>query len=150
MQTCIAKAAEAGQWRKVRSLQKFLPHFTSAKAMAVKRVTENQGRRTPGVDNETWGSPEKKWQGVVQLGNKRYKPQPLRRIYIPKANGEKRPLGTPTMRDRAMQALHLLALDPVAETTADHHSYGFRRGRSSTDAIEQVRNVLGKVTKSAQ
>ncbi|HBC22767.1 MAG TPA: group II intron reverse transcriptase/maturase [Pseudomonas sp.] len=150
IQTRIAKAAEAGCWRKVRSLQKLLTHSTSAKAMAVKRVTENQGRRTPGIDNETWGTPQKKWQGVMQLGNKPYRPKPLRRIYIPKANGEKRPLGIPTMSDRAMQALHLLALDPVAETTADHHSYGFRRGRSSTDAIEQVRNVLGRVTKSAQ
>lgn len=150
IQTRIAKAAEAGCWRKVRSLQKLLTHSTSAKAMAVKRVTENQGRRTPGIDNETWGTPQKKWQGVLQLGNKPYRPKPLRRIYIPKANGEKRPLGIPTMSDRAMQALHLLALDPVAETTADHHSYGFRRGRSTTDAIEQVRNVLGKFTKSAK
>jgi RNA-directed DNA polymerase len=150
IQTRIAKAAEAGCWRKVRSLQKLLTHSTSAKAMAVKRVTENQGRRTPGIDNETWGTPHKKWQGVLQLGNKPYRPKPLRRIYIPKANGEKRPLGIPTMSDRAMQALHLLALDPVAETTADHHSYGFRRGRSTTDAIEQVRNVLGKFTKSAK
>lgn len=150
IQTRIAKAAEAGRWRKVRSLQKLLTHSTSAKAMAVKRVTENQGRRTPGIDNETWGTPQKKWQGVLQLGNKPYRPKPLRRIYIPKANGEKRPLGIPTMSDRAMQALHLLALDPVAETTADHHSYGFRRGRSTTDAIEQVRNVLGKFTKSAK
>ena len=150
LQTRIAKAAEEGRWRKVRSLQKLLTHSSSAKAMAVKRVTENQGRRTPGIDNETWGTPLKKWQGVMQLGNKRYRPKPLRRIYIPKANGEKRPLGIPTMSDRAMQALHLLALDPVAETNADHHSYGFRRGRSSTDAIEQVRNVLGRVTKSAK
>ena len=144
LQTRIAKAAKAGEWRKVRALQKLLTKSTSAKALAVRRVTENQGRKTPGVDNKTWGTPESKWQAVIGLGNKRYKPMPLRRIYIPKANGGKRPLGIPTMRDRAMQALHLLTLDPVAETTADHHSYGFRRERSTADAIEQVRNVLSR------
>src|SRR5690606_32612277 len=112
--------------------------------LAVKRVTENRGRKTPGVDNQTWSTPEEKWKAVTSLSNKRYKPLPLRRVHIPKPNGEKRPLGIPTMRDRAMQALHLLALDPVAETTGDSHSYGFRRERSTADAIEQVRNVLGR------
>lgn len=144
LQTRIAKAAKAGEWRKVRTLQRLLTKSSGAKALAVRRVTENQGRKTPGVDQQTWDTPEAKWKAVVDLGNKRYKPLPLRRIYIPKANGEKRPLGIPTMRDRAMQALHLLALEPVAETTGDHHSYGFRRERSTADAIEQVRNVLGR------
>lgn len=144
LQTRIAKAVKAGRWRKVRTLQKLLTNSTSAKALAVRRVTENQGRRTPGIDKQTWGTPEEKWRAVEDLVNKGYKPLPLRRIYIPKANGDKRPLGIPTMRDRAMQALYLLALDPVAETTGDPHSYGFRRERSTTDAIEQVRNVLGR------
>jgi RNA-directed DNA polymerase len=144
LQTRIAKAVKAGNWRKARSLQKLLTRSTSAKALAVRRVTENRGRKTPGVDGQTWSDPETKWQAVVTLGNKGYRPKPLRRIYIPKANGDKRPLGIPTMRDRAMQALHLLTLDPVSETTADPHSYGFRRERSTTDAIEQVRNVLGR------
>lgn len=142
LQTRIAKAVEAGEWRKARSLQRLLTRSTSAKALAVKRVTENRGRKTPGVDGKTWSTPEEKWDAVSGLSNKRYRPLPLRRIHIPKANGEKRPLGIPTMRDRAMQALHLLALDPVAETTGDSHSYGFRRERSTADAIEQVRNVL--------
>ncbi|MFA6271014.1 MAG: group II intron reverse transcriptase/maturase [Candidatus Paceibacterota bacterium] len=144
LQTRIAKAAKAGEWRKVRALQKLLTRSTSAKALAVRRVTENQGRKTPGVDQQTWGTPDEKWRAVVGLCNKGYKPLPLRRIYIPKTNGDKRPLGIPTMRDRAMQALHLLALDPVAETTGDPDSYGFRRERSTADAIEQVRNVLGR------
>ena len=144
LQTRIAKAAKTGEWRKVRALQRLLTKSTGAKALAVKRVTENKGRKTPGVDKQTWDTPEAKWKAVVDLGNKRYRPLPLRRIYIPKANGDQRPLGIPTMRDRAMQALHLLALDPVAETIGDPHSYGFRRERSTADAIEQVRNVLGR------
>lgn len=144
LQTRIAKAAKAGEWRKVRSLQRLLTKSTGAKALAVRRVTENRGRKTPGIDRQTWSTPEDKWGAVESLGIKRYRPAPLRRIYIPKANGEKRPLGIPTMRDRAMQALHLLALDPVSETLADPHSYGFRRERSTADAIEQVRNVLSR------
>jgi RNA-directed DNA polymerase len=144
LQARIAKAAKAGEWRTVRALQRLLTRSSSAKALAVRRVTENQGRNTPGVDQQTWGTPDEKWRAVVGLSGRQYKPLPLRRIYIPKANGDKRPLGIPTMRDRAMQALHLLALDPVAETNADPHSYGFRRERSTADAIEQVRNVLGR------
>ena len=144
IQARIAKAVKAGEWRKVRSLQRLLTKSSGAKALAVRRVTENRGRKTPGVDSQTWSTPEEKWQALNGLGSKRYKPLPLRRIYIPKANGEKRPLGIPTMRDRAMQALHLLALDPVAETTGDPDSYGFRRERSTTDAVQQVRNATGR------
>ena len=144
LQARIARAAKAGDWRNVRRLQRLLTRSLSAKALAVKRVTENQGRKTPGIDRQTWSTPDEKWQAVGTLHHKGYKPKPMRRVYIPKANGDRRPLGIPTMRDRAMQALHLLALDPTAETTGDSHSYGFRRERSTADAIEQVRNALGR------
>lgn len=144
LQARIAKAAKAGEWRNVKRLQRLLTRSNSAKALAVKRVTENQGRKTPGIDRQTWSTPDDKWQAIGSLQHRGYKPKPMRRVYIPKANGDRRPLGIPTMRDRAMQALHLLALDPTAETTGDSHSYGFRRERSTTDAIEQVRNALGR------
>lgn len=144
LQTRVAKAAKAGEWRKVRALQRLLTRSISAKALAVRRVTENRGRKTPGVDGQTWSTPDDKWQAVESLGNTGYRPLPLRRVHIPKASGGKRPLGIPVMRDRAMQALHLLALDPVAEVIGDAHSYGFRRERATADAIAQVRNVLGR------
>jgi RNA-directed DNA polymerase len=112
--------------------------------MAVKRVTENRGKRTPGIDQETWRTPLQKTKATKTIRQGHYRAQPLRRILIPKANGGKRPLGIPTMKDRAKQALHLLALDPIAECTADAHSYGFRRGRSSADAIEYCFHLLSR------
>src|SRR5271157_4909054 len=130
LQTRIAKAVRGGHWGKVKALQWLLTHSFCGKAIAVKRVTENQGKKTPGVDGETWDTPEKKAKAVMSLKRRAYQPGPLRRVFIPKTNGKMRPLGIPTIKDRAMQALYLLALDPVAETLADGFSYGFRRGRS--------------------
>ena len=124
-------------------MQWLLTHSFSGKALAVKRVTSNKGKRTPGVDGAIWLTPASRHKAIGQLRRRGYRPQPLRRVHIPKANGKLRPLGIPTMRDRAMQALHLLALEPVAETLADAHSHGFRAGRSTTDAIDQCYKVLG-------
>jgi RNA-directed DNA polymerase len=117
-------------------LQHLLTHSLSGKALAVRRVTENTGKRTPGVDGETWKTPEQKAAAIDKLRQRGYHPQPTRRVYIPKSNGKQRPLGILTMHDRAMQALYLLALAPVAETMADPNSYGFRTARSTADAME--------------
>ena len=116
LQVRIVKATKEGRWNKVRALQHLLTHSASGKLLATRRVTENDGRRTPGVDGELWDSSTKKLEGARLLKARGYRPKPLKRIYIPKANGKLRPLGIPTMRDRAMQALYLLALDPIAET----------------------------------
>jgi len=150
LQARIVQATEGGRWGKVKALQWLLTHSFSGKALAVKRVTENKGKKTPGVDGETWSTPGAKTDAMMSLRRKGYQPQPLRRVYIPKSNGKRRPLGIPTMTDRAMQALHLLALDPVSETTADRNSYGFRKARSAHDALEQCFTALGKPSKSAQ
>jgi RNA-directed DNA polymerase len=136
LQARIAQATQAGKWGRVKALQHLLTHSLSGKALAVRRVTENTGKRTPGVDGEIWKTPEQKTTAIGTLHQRGYHPQPLRRVYIAKSNGAQRPLSIPTMRDRAMQALYLLALDPVAETTADPNSYGFRPARSAADAIE--------------
>jgi RNA-directed DNA polymerase len=145
LQVRIVKATQEKRWGKVKALQRLLTHSFSGKALAVRRVTENQGKNTPGVDKITWNTPHKKINAVYSLRQRDYHPQPLRRIYIPKKNGKKRALGIPCVKDRAMQALYLLALDPVAETTADPNSYGFRPGRSTADAIEQCFTILGNL-----
>lgn len=142
LQTRIVKATQQGRWGKVKALQRLLTHSFSGKALAVKRVTENSGQRTAGIDGERWSTPQKKMAAVQSLKQRGYQPQPQKRVFIPKSNGTKRPLGILTMKDRAMQALYLLALDPIAETTADPHSYGFRKDRSPADAIEQCFKIF--------
>ena len=145
LQTRIAKATREQDWRRVKALQRFLVNSFSAKVLAVKRVSENDGKRTPGVDGEIWSTPEAKWQAIQRLGSRGLRPQPLRRVYIPKRGSDKmRPLGIPAMIIRAQQALHLQGLEPVAETRADPHSYGFRRSRGTQDAIARVFNLLAR------
>lgn len=144
LQARIVKATREGRRGRAKALQWLLTHSFSGRALAVKRVTGNQGKETSGVDGEVWRSPEAKARAIGTLRRRGYQPQPLRRVYIPKANGKLRPLGIPTMHDRAMQALYLLALDPIAETTADLNSYGFRPMRSTADAIEQCFKLLSR------
>ena len=145
LQMRIAKAVKERKWNKVQALQYLLTHSFYAKLLAVKRVTSNRGKKTPGVDGILWLDAGAKWRAARSLRKRGYKPQPLRRIYIPKKNSrKKRPLSIPCMYDRAMQALYKLALAPVAETTADGNSYGFRECRSCADAIAAGFNALAK------
>lgn len=144
LQVRIVKSQKEGHYSKVKSLQWLLTHSFYAKALAVKRVTSNQGKRTSGVDHELWLTPQAKFNAISKLNRRGYHPQPLRRHYIPKKNGKMRPLGIPTMTDRAMQTLYKFSLEPIAETYADPNSYGFRIGRSTHDAIEQCFTDLNK------
>jgi RNA-directed DNA polymerase len=144
LQMRIAKATREGRWGKVKALQWLLTHSSSAKLLAVRRVVSNPGRNTAGVDGIVWRTAGQKLRAARSLRRRGYHPQPSRRIYIPKKNGKRRPLGIPTIGDRAMEALHLLALEPVTETLADLNSYGFRPKRSAADAIGQCFNVLAQ------
>jgi len=144
LQMRIAKAVKENRRNRVGSLQYLLNNSFYAKLLAVKRVTSNKGKKTPGVDGVLWQGARAKWQAACGLRRRAYHPQPLRRIYIEKKNGKLRPLSIPTMYDRAQQALYKLALAPVAETTADKNSYGFREGRSCADAVACAFNALSK------
>lgn len=144
LQMRIVKAWQEGKLNKVKSLQYLLTHSFYGKALAVKRVTENKGKKTSGVDGELWLTPQAKFNAISKLKRRGYKPTPLKRIYIPKKNGKKRPLSIPTMTDRAMQTLYKFALEPIAEVTADPNSYGFRAKRCTQDAIEQCFTSLNK------
>ena len=142
LQARIVKAVAEGRWNKVKALVYLLTHSFSGRALAILRVVSNSGAKTPGVDGILWNTPEAKSAAFSTLRRHGYQPQPLRRVYIPKSNGKRRPLGIPTMTDRAMQALYLLGLDPIAETRADGHSYGFRLERRCADALGQAHNLL--------
>jgi RNA-directed DNA polymerase len=144
LQLRIAKAIRAGKYGKAKVLSWLLTHSRWSKLLAVKRVTGNKGAKTPGVDNIIWRTDRQKYAAVQNLKRRGYRPLPLRRHYIPKKNGKMRPLSIPVMRCRAMQALHALALKPIAETLGDRNSYGFREGRACADAIGQCFCALAK------
>lgn len=112
LQTRIAKATVNGDNNKAKRLQYLLTHSFSAKAYAVRKVMTNKGKNTPGVDKKLWSTSASKMKAVLSLTDKNYKAKPLRRVYIAKkGKNQKRPLGIPTIYDRAMQTLYALALD---------------------------------------
>ena len=95
LQVRIAKAVREGRWGKAKALQHLLTRSHSGKMLAVKRVAENSGKRTPGVDRRTWLTSAGRWKGKQSLRHRGYRAMPLRRVYIPKSNGKRRPLGIP-------------------------------------------------------
>lgn len=135
LQIRIVKATKANKKNLVKRLQYLLVNSFYAKAIAVKKVTSNKGKRTPGIDGQIWETPKDKIEAIYKLNTETYKAKPTRRIHIKKANGKLRPLSIPTMQDRAIQTLYLLALQPIAETTADTGSFGFRMYRGCQDAM---------------
>jgi RNA-directed DNA polymerase len=144
LQRRIVKAWQEKKYGKVKSLQHLLTNSFEAKALAVRRVTSNKGGNTSGVDKVGRSTPSSKMKAVKSLKKRGYRPLPLKRVFIEKSNGKKRPLGIPTMKDRAMQSLHLMALEPVAETAADANPYGFRRKRCTADAVDALHRLPSK------
>ena len=146
LQERIYRATQNQQWEKVKSLQMLLVRATSSKLLAIRRVTqENRGKHTAGIDGVLCDTP----QDRVKLFNeglslKGYQPKSVRRVYIPKSDGQARPLGIPTVKDRVMQAIVKMALEPEWEAKFEANSYGFRPGRSCHDAIESIHTTLSQ------
>ena len=142
LQWRIEKALIEREFGKATYLYHLLIHSHSAKMLAVKAVTSNRGKYTSGIDNEVWLSSKDKYNAALSLNCRGYTPRPLKRIYIPKWNGDARPLSIPTMKDRAVQTLYKFATEPISELRADEHSYGFRPNRSTRDALIRCQNIL--------
>ena len=138
--------------REVYKLQRELVMSFAARALAVRKVISNKGGKTAGVDRVIWKGSEQYLHAVKELLKivqkpKEYKAQPLRRVEIPKpGSDEKRKLGIPTMIDRAVQAVYHMGVDPVVEVNSDKNSFGFRKSRSTHDAIAYARSHLDKKT----
>lgn len=144
LQRRIYAACAQGKTDKVVTLTNLMLHSFYAKACAVKHVCSTNGKHTPGIDRVLWLSNTDKFNAIFSLKLRGYKPKSLKRVYIQKSGNKRRPLGIPTIKDRAMQTLYRFALEPVAEYYADEQSYGYRQGRSVTDAILHLTNDLSE------
>ncbi|MGB3614574.1 MAG: reverse transcriptase N-terminal domain-containing protein [Elainellaceae cyanobacterium] len=147
LQRRIYQAASRNDVRLVHRLQRLLARSWFARLLAVRRVSQdNRGKRTAGIDGVAKLGPKQRWALVNQLTLKG-KARPVRRIWIAKRNGEKRPLEIPVMAGRARQALAKLALEPEWESRFEANSYGFRPGRGAHDAIGAIFNAISKKPK---
>jgi len=142
LQARSVKATQAKRWGNGQAWQRRLTRSFSAKGRAMRRVTAQTGKHTPGGDGAGWKTPEKQSQALNALQPPGYRPSPRKRGSRPQADGRQRPLSIPTMLDRAMQTRSLPALDPLAACQADPNSSGCRSARSTAAARAQGPIVL--------
>lgn len=144
LQKRIGEAYKKNDMELVAYLQHTLIHSRSAKMLAVKNVLRKSGCKYPGIDNVKWDTFEEGFNSILSFKPSQYKPSPLKRIYFTKSNGKRRPIGIPTLHDRAVQTLYKFALEPISEIWADKNSFAYRKGRSAKDAIKCINNILNK------
>src|SRR5258708_29664075 len=145
----IFRASQEGNLKKVRSLQRLMLRSYSNALLSVRRVTQiNKGKDTAGIDKIIVKTPAARGELVDELMTfQPWRAQPAKRIYIPKSNGQSRPLGIPTILDRCLQARVKNALEPFWEARFEGTSYGFRPGRGCHDALVKIHNVASHKNK---
>lgn len=146
IQQRISRAEAEGDTRQVKRLCRLLIHDKRAKLYSIRQVTQkNGGKFTPGLDGKVYladGERMKLFYELCEENIMLHKVKPVRRVYIPKKNGKKRPLGIPTIKDRIYQNICKLVLEPIWENRFESTSYGFRPLRSQRDAIAKIYQIL--------